>query len=138
VCCDVRRNPRLAKEIQENLAAGRPALSIEASERVGDRARSAAESGTMTSESSPRPTGPQQKPGLSTGVISGLPPLAPPVVPLPPAPGVPPSAPAAPATAPPPSQPIVPVPPGSNPPAAEAPKPPAAGETPAPSPAPSP
>jgi len=109
VCCDVRRSPRLAQEIQENLAKGLPALSDATSATVATRAKQAAKgsavvdlepikpavpSGTPAPSGSPAPRGGSApNTGLSTGVISGLPlpsapaPAAAPAVPPAAAPG---------------------------------------------------
>lgn len=91
VCCDVRRSPRLALEIQENLAQGLPALSDNMSDKVGNRARMAASGRQLIEyggEAALAPGGPPPgaipqrrgagppsaaSKGLSTGLISGLP-----------------------------------------------------------------
>ncbi len=75
VCCDVRRNPGLAQEIQENLAKGIPALSSATSQTVADRARAAAKasSGTASFDDNTEegPTG--VKPGGSAPVTDPAP-----------------------------------------------------------------
>lgn len=106
VCCEIRRNPKLTEEIQENLAAGKPALSDESSDKAMIRARAAAEGRTPPPDpdSAPAPVGnpgaaqgvpPPGQPGqfrqrnrptsgLNTGIISGLPtPSAPSPAPAP-------------------------------------------------------
>lgn len=129
VCCEVRRNSRLAHEIQENLARGLPALSDSTAEAVAARARQAVRGGgaiveIADPEASPRrapmptpmklPSAPPSKTGLSTGVISGLPqPSAPVSAPAPSpvqAPNSPPGVAIPPAAVPPPSPPPPPAP----------------------------
>lgn len=150
VCCDVRRNPRLAQEIQENLARGLPALSEATGDTVADRARAAAQGRPVAETIAPAPQ-PQTVPpkpspvppersrprGLSTGIISGLPLPSPPPTPAQPAP-VPPTGTA---PAPPPGAPATPPPVGTTPaagPVGAPPPPPPAATPPAPAPAPNP
>jgi hypothetical protein len=88
VCCEIRRNPKMAAEIQENLAAGKPPLSEVTARLAVSRARAYAEGRSVLGDGAGSKVAPvpsrsntrSQRPGLSTGIISGLP------LPSPPAP----------------------------------------------------
>ena len=88
VCCDVRRNPKLAQEIQENLARGLPALSAATSGILADRVRDAGKKEVIADEPeedssrlNPRMRAPAPPPSAPPhnrkGLISGLPDLNP-------------------------------------------------------------
>jgi hypothetical protein len=118
ICCQIRYNPKLSAEVQENLSSGKPPFSERTAIMVVNQARGAsAQSETKKPAQGPGQQAPKGartvQPGLSTGVISGLPaPSAPAPAPaVLPAATAPPSA-TAPATvpAPPPAPTVVPEP----------------------------